>query len=232
MKQIVQLAVLACATASAFGDVLTNGSFEQNAYFNERAFFPRLDDTNGSAPTGWTRDGDTYAEYIRNFELYQGVTIYNVADGAYAIGMHGGEWWEQSFVTVPGTQYEVTFSAAFGSVWYEPVGYFRPGTTPGSVSVTGTNALYSGGYSGTTAAPTGLTLIDSPFVWSSNTFTFTADSASTVIRFSGPSDPNDGYLFVDNASVTAIPTPSAAAIGGLGLCAFIVRRRRPGGAGA
>lgn len=229
MKQfipsVVLVVVLAVAAVPVSANVLTNGSFEQNAYFIERPLFPRLDDINGSAPTGWVRDAVTSAEYIRNFDPYQGVTIYNVSDGAYAIGMHGGEWWEQSFATVPGTEYEVTFYAAFGAVWYEGTGYFRPGTTPGSVAVTGNAALYSGAYSGTTAAPTGLTLIDSPFVWSSNTFRFTADSIATVLRLSGPSNPNEGYLFVDNASVTAVPTPSAAALLGLGgLAAF--RRRR------
>ena len=60
---VAMAAVLACNPSSAAPiNLVTNGSFEGNSFFIERSEFPRLDDVNGSAPTGWTRDAGTLAE--------------------------------------------------------------------------------------------------------------------------------------------------------------------------
>lgn len=210
-------------------NLVTNGSFEQNAFFVERAGFPRLDDSNGSAPTGWTRDSGTLAEYMVRTPLFNGVTIYNTVDGDYIIGPHDGEWWEQSFSTNPGTKYLLRYSSAYGSVWWSTF-YYRPGTQPGSVTVTGNSVLYSGQLVGAAPAPTGTTLLDSPFVWSEYSASFTADSTRTTLRFAGSSIANGGYVFVDDVSVvartpTGVAEPSTAFLLALGLTGVLAFRR-------
>ena len=70
---VVMAAVLACGpTFAAPINLVTNGSFEENSFFIERSEFPRLDDVNGSAPTGWTRDAGTLAEYMTRTPAYLG----------------------------------------------------------------------------------------------------------------------------------------------------------------
>lgn len=211
--------------AAAPANLLTNGSFEDNPFFIERAEFPRLDDVNGSAPTGWMRDSGTLAEYLSSKPLYRGVTIYNAADGDYFIGPHDGEWWEQTFATVPGQAYQLTYSSANGAVWWSSF-YYRPEVSPGTVSVVGSTSLLSAALSGSTPPPTGTTLLDAPFVWTRHSFTFTADAASATLRFGGSAQPDGGYVFIDNASVTAVvPEPSSASLIVLGLLALGLSRR-------
>lgn len=204
---ITALLISSSASAAAV-NLVSNGSFEQNNFFVERSDFPRLDDVNGSAPTGWTRDSGDLAEYMTRSPTYQGVTIYNPADGEYFVGAHDGEWWEQTFATVPNTQYTLTYSSAYGAAWWSSF-YYRPGITPGVVTLTGTTTLFSGSLAGTSAAPSGTTLLDSPFVWSQYMETFVADSNFTTLRFAGPSIVNGGYIFVDNVAVTTVPVPGS-----------------------
>ena len=226
---VAMAAMLACGpTFAAPINLVTNGSFEDNSFFIERSEFPRLDDVNGSAPTGWTRDAGTLAEYMTRTPAYLGVTLYNPVDGDYFIGPHDGEWWEQTFATVAGTRYDLTYSSAYGAAWWSTF-YYRPGTTPGSVSLIGDTTLFSGALAGTAAAPTGTTLLDSPFVWSQHTAAFTADSNLTTLRFAGPSTPNGGYVFIDDVSVTAtaaVPEPGLFWLFLLGLPAIAFARTR------
>ena len=219
-------ALLAHGSASgAPGNLIANGSFEANNFFDERFEFPRLDDVNGSAPTGWTRDSGTLAEYMTRSPPYSGVTIYNPVDGDYFIGPHDGEWWEQSFATVSGAQYRLTYSSAYGAAWWSSF-YYRPGTTPGAVTLVGDTTLFSGVLAGTVAAPTGTTLLDSPFVWSQYTATFVADSSSTTLRFAGPSVADGGYVFVDDVSVVAVPEPAAFWLFLLGVPMVLIARTK------
>jgi hypothetical protein len=202
-------AVLAHSSVSAApANLVSNGSFEQNNFFIERDGFPRLDDVNGSAPTGWTRDSNSLAEYMTRVPPYLGVTIYNPVDGDYFIGPHDGEWWEQTFATVPGTQYDLSYWSAYGAVWWTSF-YYRPGIMPGSVTLIGNTTVFSGMLAGTAAAPSGTTVLDSPFVWSQHTETFVADSDFTTLRFAGSPEPNGGYVFVDAVSVTVSNQPPA-----------------------
>jgi hypothetical protein len=203
---VTNVVVTCSTTPSAAVDLVVNGSFEANNFFIERSGVPRVDDVNGSAPTGWTRDSGDLAEYMRSSPTYLGVTIYNTADGEYFIGPHDGEWWQQTLATVPGTQYKLTYSSAYGAVWWSSF-YYRPGTAPGLVTLVGNATLFSGPLAGTAAPPTGTTLLDSPFVWSQHTATFTADSTSTTLRFAGSSVVNGGYVFVDAVSVVAAVPP-------------------------
>lgn len=196
------------SVSAAVINLVNNGSFEQNNFFIERSGFPRLDDVNGSTPTGWTRDSGALAEYMTRSPAYEGITIYNPADGEYFIGVHDGEWWQQTFATVPSTQYTLTYASAYGAAWWSSF-YYRPGITPGTVTLTGATSLFSGSLAGTSAAPSGTTLLDSPFVWSQYMTTFIADSNFTTLTFAGPSVVNGGYIFVDNVIVTPVPVPAS-----------------------
>lgn len=230
-RVVALAAMLACGAASADpANLVTNGSFEQNASFVERADFPRVADLSGSTPTGWTRDAGDLAEYFTRAPAYAGVTIYNPADGDYFIGAHDGEWWEQSFATVADTEYTLSYSSAYGAGWWATFSsYYRPGTLPGLVTLTGNALLTSGTLSGTAPAPTGTTLLDAPFVWSRHTLSFVADSATTRLRFAGSTVLNGGFVFVDDVSVTAasaVPEPAALWLLSLGLPALWLGSRR------
>jgi hypothetical protein len=203
--------LISSSTSAAAINLVSNGSFEQNNFFVERSDFPRVADRSGSVPTGWVRDSRDLAEYMTRSPTYQGVTIYNPADGEYFVGAHDGEWWEQTFATVAGAQYQLTYSSAYGAGWSSASSsYYRPGgSTPGTVTLTGTTTLFSGSLSGTAAAPSGTTLLDSPFVWSEYMESFVADSNLTTLRFAGPSVFFGGFVFVDNVSVTTVPVPGS-----------------------
>ena len=228
---VVALAALLAGTAASAdpANLIVNGSFEQNNYFIERDGFPRVDDVNGSTPTGWTRDAGDLAEYFTRVPAYAGVTIYNTADGDYFIGAHDGEWWEQSFATVAGTEYTLSYASAYGAAWWSTF-YYRPGTLPGEVTLTGTGLLASGALAGSALAPTGTTLLDAPFGWSRHTLTFVADGAVTRLRFAGSTVPNGGFLFIDDVSVTAaMPVPEQHALWMLALglpCVWLAGRAR------
>jgi hypothetical protein len=212
-------ALLACSgTYAGTPNSVTNGSFELNTSFIERPDVPRVADLSGSAPTGWTRDSADLAEYLTRVPAYLGLTIYNPADGDYFIGAHDGEWWQQTFATSTGTEYVLTFSGAYGSVWWTAIpGYYRPGVLPGHVTVTGGTELLRAEVGGTSPAPAGSTLLDQPFVWSSYEFSFVADSNSTTLRFAGSDVTNGGFIFIDNVTVTAVPEPRAVWLALLGM---------------
>ena len=220
---VVTVGLIALGTANAAPvNLITNGSFEDNTSFVERSDFPRVADLSGSAPTGWTRDSGTLAEYFSSSPAYLGTTIYNATDGNYFVGPHDGEWWEQTFTTTPGTQYNLSYMSAYGAGWWSTFStYYRPGVEPGKVTLTGNTLLLSVDFSGNSPAPSGSTLLDSPFVWSANPATFTADSSFTTLRFAGSTVPNGGFVFVDNVAVTAaIPEPSSAWLAAFGLAAL------------
>ena len=228
LSATIAAVLISGAASAATINLVTNASFEQNNHFIERSDFPRVADLSGSAPTGWVRDSGDLAEYMTRSPTYQGVTIYNPADGEYFIGVHDGEWWQQTFATVAGTQYQLTYSSAYGAGWSSASSsYYRAGGSAlGTVTLTGTTTLFSGGLSGTVAAPSGTTLLDSPFVWSEYMASFVADSDSTTLRFSGPSVFFGGFVFVDNVSVTAVPVPASVWLFMSGVSTIWLARRR------
>jgi hypothetical protein len=65
----------------------------------------------------------------------------------------------------------------------------------------------------------------SAYQWSLNNFTFTANSATSTLRFDF-SDNNFSGVSIDNVSVTAVPEPSTYALFGLGALALVVAYRR------
>jgi hypothetical protein len=221
--------LLACSAVSAAApNLVTNGGFEQNASFIERPDFPRVADLSGSVPTGWARDSGDQAEYMTRTPAYQGLTIYNPAQGDYFIGAHDGEWWEQSFATVAGTQYTLSYASAYGAGWWtNQLSYYRPGVLPGQVTLTGNALLLAASVAGTAPAPTGSALLDSPFVWAAHSLSFVADSNLTTLRFAGSMVLNGGFIFVDDVAVTAaVPEPPGTWLLLLGLPGVWLASRR------
>jgi hypothetical protein len=218
----------------ARANLLTNGGFEQNSGFVERPDLPRVADLSGSAPTGWTRDSGDIAEYLTQTPPYLGLTVYNPVEGDYFIGAHDGEWWEQTFATAAGMAYTLSYSSAYGSVWWlNLAAYYRPGVLPGQVTLTGNALLLSAPLAGTSPAPAGSSLLDSPFVWTSHQLLFVADSSTTTLRFAGSNIQDGGFVFVDNAAVNAVPEPWAAGLLLLGLpCVWLASRERTSKRGA
>jgi hypothetical protein len=221
--------LLACSAASAAApNLVTNGSFEQNAFFSERPDVPRVADLSGSVPTGWTRDSGDQAEYMTRTPTYQGLTLYNPAAGEYFIGAHDGEWWEQSFATAAGTQYTLTYSSAYGAVWWTNLlSYYRPGVLPGQLTLTGNALLLAASVTGTAPAPTGSMLLESPFVWAQHSVSFVADSNLTTLRFAGSTVLDGGFIFIDDVAVTAaVPEPPGTWLLLLGLPGVWLASRR------
>jgi hypothetical protein len=156
-----------------------------------------------------------------------GVTIYNPAEGDYFVGSHDGEWWEQTFATTPGGAYTLTYSSAYGAVWWTNIGgYYRPGMLSGTVTLTGNALLLTAPLAGTSPAPTGNVLLDAPFVWSEYTLSFVADSTFTTLRFSGSTVLDGGFVFVDDVAVVAIPESPAVLLLLLGLPLVWLQRSR------
>ncbi len=203
----------------AHANLITNGSFEQNNYFIDRNGYPRLDDVNGSTPTGWTREMGNISEYMVDTP-YQGVTLYNAQDGHYFIGFHPNEWWEQSFATDVGSSYSLSYWSAYGAIWTG--GYGGQATSPSLVTIKGDNYVLTAPVTGGGPAPSGSTLLDAPFDWVQHTEVFTADSIRSTLRFTSLS----GFIFIDNVTVQRVPEPSALALLALGLPALMRARRK------
>jgi MYXO-CTERM domain-containing protein len=201
---------LALSAALAFvpathAAVFTNGGFEINT-------------GNGSTPTGWTNDFNSY--------------------GAYSGAAHSGSWGlhvghqsnsggrYQDFDTVSGTVYLVT---AWARNFESAVGTSHMDILIGTVgsatyNFPGANTAHS-----TTKFAAGVVnnsfLVDD--TWSEYTFNFTATATTTRMGIYNSYKTGDTIhsIDVDDVSVTAVPEPSAALLGGLGLLALLRRRR-------
>jgi len=201
---------LALSAALAFvpathAAVFTNGGFESPG-------------GNGSSPIGWTSDFNSFgtfsgAAHSGSWGLHPG-----------AVANSGGLY--QDFDTVPGTIYLVSawaqnFGSAAGSshldILIGTVGSatynFPSANTPHSTSVFASgvvnNSFLVGG------------------AWAEYTFNFTATATTTRIGIYNSYKTGDTVhsINVDDVSVTAVPEPSAALLGGLGLLALLRRRR-------
>lgn len=86
---------------------------------------------------------------------------------------------------------------------------------------------------GTTAAfsQVGITTSNSPWAFYSVTYTTTASDIGKVVGMAFGSDGGyqtggtSSYTFMDNASLSVVPEPTATMLGGLGLLAMLRRRR-------
>lgn len=127
----------------------------------------------------------------------------------------------QSFATVPGTTYAVTFALGYGG---------KSGNFGGPVKVTAAAGNFSGIFTSGSGTP-------NPAVWDTETFNFTATSATTQLAITGLSTAGGQYIGLDHVDVElgssggtgggTVPEPGTAAlfIAGMALVGWTARRR-------
>lgn len=199
------------AVASCAAQILTNGSFESPALGSTENYFGAFSFTGWS---GASTGGAGNAGLVVGTDF--GLAPY---DGNQAFAFNGnnpaaGSYIEQTFNTVSGQSYAVTFSVG------------RNGSEPSqALELQGQVFNASGSLLTSTNAtpPAGNS-------YSAYSFTFTADTVTSRLRFTDVSGSNPGAdVFLDGVVVSAIPEPSTyAAMAGLAALAVTVYRRRKG----
>ena len=183
--------------------VITNGSFELASIDPGSGFiavFP------GQASiTGW----DIISEDVH----YMG-TFWEASDGIRSVDLDGisgsAGGISQTFTTVPGTQYNVTFDMA-GNPGNQPT------IKPMNVSADGQSQEFTFDITGRTIGNMGWT----PMNWS-----FVADDASATLQFQSLTTFSGWGPAIDNVSVDPVPIPTAVWLFGLGLLGLIGFSRR------
>lgn len=199
------IAALIALPAWSQANLVTNGSFESGV------FAPPTNDTQSlpvgsTTMTGWTvitdlaawiGAGNPFALTAVDGSKFLDLTEYQ--NGAPFAGV------EQFIATVPGNAYTLTFA----------LGTTQAAGLPASITATAgsTTQVFSSSAAGSN-------------VWTTMTMSFTATSASSVVRLQ--SSAGQQYVGLDNVAVTAVPEPPWYVLAGSGLAvmALVSRRRR------
>jgi choice-of-anchor C domain-containing protein len=207
-----------CAPANAVS-LITNGSFEISPISaSSLGNFTTLNGGDSTSITGWTVTGGASAiDYIG--------TYWTAADGVRSLDMNGLQpgGIEQSFTTVLGQTYQVTFDMAGN-----PAGGPAVKTLNGIIDVT-----TLGSFSFDTSNPqTSLTDMG----WKQFSFTFVGTGTLQTLDFESTTTGNSGNSSfptafgpaLDNVAVTAIPEPATWAMMVLGFIGvgFMAYRRK------
>ena len=216
------LTFLGVAGDASADSLITNGSFEQGSFTGGSFGYPLAQQIIGPDSTtlpGWTVTGEL--AWIASGQA--GITV---IAGTYALDLtgfcdlhcgtpYGGV--QQTVLTTPGTTYTLSFLA----------GNYPYNTNQPTIVVNIGGNSYSFTLPSTTSASG---------VWDSETITFIATTASTLIAFSGSGSPEGGstsYLGLDNVSLSDPPSPVplpatlplfATGLAGLGLLGW--RRKK------
>lgn len=158
-----------------------------------------LSTTNGSKfldLTGWSSQWSAVQHYAGETQAFRSVL-------------------SQTFDTVAGTTYTVSFDIGFGPDSNSTATSVGGAPVTQSLVDVGINGVYQS-FAGSTAGWT-----------SGNSLTFTATGASTTLSFK-TADTYSEYVGLDNVAVNAVPEPETYAmmLAGLGALGFVARRRR------
>jgi len=193
-------AFAALAPVAHAADLITNGGFENSSFSGT---FQNIGAGNGLS--GWTIESGS-VDLIN--------TYWQPASGNYSLDLNGNSAAviAQSFATEVGKTYTVTFNMAGNTDGGGAVKYITAGVN-GDHSFTFDTTGQSRGNMG----------------WTTQSFSFVADSTTSTLRFSGDSRNSYYGAALDNISVAAaVPEPETYAmlIAGLGLVGFMARRKK------
>jgi hypothetical protein len=191
--------LLALVSVKANASLIANGSFENTnkTFVGDGNLVDELSSGSTTIP-GWTTINGVPTAWIQNGNPY-GISA---SDGSYFldltgysnVGTYGGV--SQSFATVAGSSYVVTFDLGYGG---------NSTAFGGPVSV----LVSAGGSSGTFTSASGS---PNPAVWDPETFAFTATGSSSTLSLIGKSTAGGFYIGLDNVDVelgTATTTSSS-----------------------
>lgn len=142
--------------------------------------------------------------------------FWEASDGGRSLDMDGHTPGiiEQTFATVPGQQYEVTFDMAGNYANNDTEKWLRVNLFGGGESTTSADFMFD--TAGHGADNMG---------WTSMSMTFTADSELSTLQFQSLMGATSAHgAALDNVGVFAVPAPGALAL--LGVAGFAGRRRR------
>lgn len=199
------LLCLAFGSATMFGAVIANGSFESGT---DPGAFLSVSPGDTTTITNWTVGGGG-VDYIG--------TYWTAEEGNRSIDLSGTSagTLSQTFATTVGQSYLVTFFLAGN-----PAG----GNTVKSVSVDATGGSSQTYTFDTTGAST------TNMNWATETYSFTASAASTTLTFTslennafGPA--LDNVSIADAGSASGVPEPSSYALMLIGGVSLLAKRR-------
>jgi hypothetical protein len=220
LRRKVAIAVAAfAATAGAQAQLIVNGGFEDPAFVDNGSHYVRM---NGAELTGWS----LHSVHGGNVLFDSGFSP--VGGGAQAVELEASDWISQSFATVAGSHYRLSFdlSAYTGYGGPAPGSTLCPCASWIDVGIDATWTTFAGSSAGYTP----------------EALDFVADSSSTTLTFRNavPMDQWRNYPHLDNVAVeqvfeetqlritTAVPEPETYALLLAGLALLRLRKGRAG----
>lgn len=206
---LAAVVLLLFSSVSSYASPFMNGGFELHHDITDD-----LDSKELVLPTGDHRlDGwdiiSGSINYVKSPSRWQ------AAEGQFSIDLNGEHndayAIAQTFDTVAGMQYQVSFAMA--------------GNPDGGPVVKELHASAAGSFAKFAFDSTGSTR--QSMRWSDEHFMFTASDSSTTLRFTSLT-PGDYGPTLDNVRVTAVPEPGMLGLVGAGLAVLaLIKRRRP-----
>jgi choice-of-anchor C domain-containing protein len=184
--------------APARANLLINGSFETGT---DPGAFSTAFNNDSTTIAGWTVIGDS-VDYIGSYWVAQ--------NGLRSLDLNGNNAGgvQQSFATTPGQLYQVTFSLS-GNPDGLPNDKTLLTITSGGINAFDFNDLTAGS-------------THANMQWVTESFTFTANGASTLLSFISTTAGGSFGPALDNVDVEAVPEPAIVVLLGMGALGLIV----------